>query len=93
MSISLIREHSAALQPPRALWVPFMLGRPLGVPNDPVFQQRVLRAALGLLEREQGPVLEDFPEDAPFEDLGDEPEGLNCPVSFPRKRAEGSLAE
>jgi hypothetical protein len=93
VSISLIREHTEVLQPPRALWVPFMLGRPLGVPNDPAFQQRVLRAALGLLEREQGPVLEDFPEDAPFEDLGDDPEGLNCPVSFPRKRADGSLAE
>ena len=28
-SISLIREQSEAVRPPRALWVPFALGRPL----------------------------------------------------------------
>ncbi len=93
VSISLIREHSAALTPPRALWVPFMLGRPLGVPNDAQFQSRVLLAALGLLARPFGPVIEDFAEEAPYEDLGDVPEALNCPVSFPRMRAEGALAE
>lgn len=93
VSISLIREHSAALKPPRALWVPFMLGRPFGVPNDPAFQRKVLLAALNLLERSAGPVLEDFPEEAPFDDLGDIPEAPNCPVSFPRLKSEGSLAE
>jgi hypothetical protein len=35
--ISLVREHTAAIRAPRALWVPFILGRPLGVPNDPAF--------------------------------------------------------
>lgn len=93
VSISLIREHTAAIGPPRALWVPFMLGRPLGVPNDSGFQRKVMLAALGLLERDVGPVLEDFPEDAPYEDLGVEPEGLACPVTFPRRRSEGTLAE
>jgi hypothetical protein len=93
VSISLIREHTAALDPPRALWVPFMLGRPIGVPNHPQFQSEVVLAALGLLERDEGPVIEDFPQDAPYEDLGAEPEGLNCPISFPRARSEGSLAE
>ncbi len=93
VSISLIREHTVALAPPRALWVPFMLGRPLGVPGDPAFQRKVVLAALSLLERESGPVLEDFPEDAPYEDLGAEPEGLNCPVSFPRKSSDGSLGQ
>ena len=43
--ISLIRLHSERIKPPRALWVPFELGRPLGVPNDSRFQKRVLRAA------------------------------------------------
>lgn len=93
VSISLIREHTAALNPPRALWVPFMLGRPLGVPNDPSFQRKVLMAALELLERDTGPVLADFPEDASYEDLGSEPEGLSCPVSFPRKRVDGTLQQ
>ncbi len=45
---------------------PFMLGRPLGEPNDPAFQRRVLMQALRLLERTDGPViLEHFPDDNP----------------------------
>jgi len=93
VSISLIREHTAAINPPRALWVPFMLGRPLGVPNDPAFQRKVLLCALHLLERDSGPVLEDFREDAPYEDLGNIPDALSCPVSFPRMRLNGTLGE
>ncbi len=93
VSISLIREHTAALNPPRALWVPFMLGRPLGVPNDAAFQRKVLLAALQLLERDSGPVLEDFPDDAPYQDLGDVPEAQNCPVSFPRMKSDGTPGE
>ena len=87
--ISVVREHTEALAPPRALWVPFMFGRPFGVPRDAAFQRRVLLAALILLERAQGPILEDFPEDAPYDDLGPEPEGLSCPVSFPRRHVDG----
>ena len=48
-SISLIREQSEAVKPPRALWVPFALGRPLGAADDAEFQKRVMRAALGML--------------------------------------------
>lgn len=48
VSISLIREHSVALKAPRALWVPFVLGRPLGAPNEHAFQHRVLKEALDL---------------------------------------------
>lgn len=91
--ISLVREHTVALSPPRALWVPFMLGRSFGVPNDAGFQRKVLLAALRLLERDSGPILEDFPEDAPYSDLGAAPEGLSCPVNFPRLKSNGSLAE
>ena len=93
VSISLIREHTAAINPPRALWVPFMLGRPLGVPNDAAFQRKVALSALQLLERDSGPVLEDFPDEAPYEDLGEVEEAQNCPVSFPRRRSDGSLGE
>lgn len=54
------------VRPPRGLWVPFELGRPLGEPGDPAFQRRVLMQALRLLERTDGPViLEDFPDDPP----------------------------
>jgi hypothetical protein len=79
--ISLVREHTAAMRPPRFLWVPFELGRPFGAPHAPEFQRRVLRAALALLERPHGPVLEDFPDDAP-EAAGDETAPWACPVSF-----------
>jgi hypothetical protein len=64
--IGLVRPHLETTKSPRSLWVPFPLGRPLGEPEDPAFQRRVLMAALGLLERRDGPVLlVDFPDDAP----------------------------
>ena len=63
--ISLIRPHTEAIKPPRALWVPFDLGRPLGVPNNAEFQKRVLLSVLKLFEESSGPILRDFPEDAP----------------------------
>jgi hypothetical protein len=78
--VSLIREQTAAIRPPRALWVPFMLGRPFGAPNEPDFQRKVLRTLLSLFERASGPVLEDFPEEAPASDAS--PESFACPVNF-----------
>ncbi len=84
--VSLVREHTVALAPPRALWVPFPLGRPLGAANDPAFQRKVLLAALSLLERGSGPVLEDFPEDAPRNTEEDETP-LACPVTFAPTKA------
>jgi hypothetical protein len=65
-TIGLVRSHMEQTRPPRGLWVPFQLGRPLGEPEDAASQRRVLLQALGLLEREDGPViLEDFPDDPP----------------------------
>jgi hypothetical protein len=78
--ISLIREHTETIRPPRALWVPFPLGRPLGIPNNPEFQRDVLLHALRLLEAAEGPVLQDYPRDAEAE-AGD-PAPLACPVNF-----------
>ena len=82
--ISLVRENTEALRPPRFLWVTFPLGRPLGVPGDPAFQQRVVLAALALLDVPSGPVLEDYPEDVPHL-----PEDgvFACPVRFPASAA------
>ncbi len=77
--ISLIREHTEKIKPPRALWVPFELGRPLGVPGDPAFQTRVVTAALELLDAPCGPALMDYPENAP---PVEGPATLVCPVSF-----------
>jgi hypothetical protein len=61
-----VRAQAEKTRPPRALWTPGLLGRPVGEPGDPGFQLRVIRMALGLLERTDGPViLEDFPDDPP----------------------------
>jgi len=63
-SISLVREHTERVKPPRALFVPFPFGHPLGRPDDPALQHAVVRAALALLDAPAGPVLVDYPEDA-----------------------------
>ena len=78
--ISLVRLHTEIIKPPRALWVPFELGHPLGIPNDPVFQKQVLLAALKLLEVPEGPVLEDFSGDIPVS--GEQTTVLACPVTI-----------
>jgi hypothetical protein len=82
--ISLVRPHSEKMNAPRALWTSFELGRPFGVPDQPAFQRDVLFSALRLLARMDGPVLEDYPHDAPEQPAEDETvdEGWACPVSF-----------
>lgn len=70
VAIAIARGQAERTRPPRALFVPFQLGRPMGLPGDAAFQRRVLLAALGLLERQDGPViLEDHAEADPnFQD-------------------------
>ena len=63
VSISLLREITEKVRPPRALFVPFPLGYPLGRPHDADLQTRIMRAAFALLERVDAPVLEDFAEE------------------------------
>jgi hypothetical protein len=66
VAIVLIRPQAERTKPPRALWVPFELGRPFGPPNDPGFQRRVVLAALGMLVEDGRPVrIIDFPDDDP----------------------------
>ncbi|HWD56861.1 MAG TPA: hypothetical protein VG308_01175 [Stellaceae bacterium] len=68
VAIALIRPQAEKTRPPRALFVPFELGRPIGPPGDPAFQKRVIRAALGMLVEAGGPVrIADFPDDDPRE--------------------------
>ncbi len=89
--IALVLPQVEKTRPPRAVMVPFMLGRPLGEPNDAGFQRRVLEQALGLLERTDGPViLENFPDDNPswFDRPGWEPA-----VALPAPAAPGTPAE
>lgn len=60
VSISLLREITEKTRPPRALYVPFPLGYPLGEPHNAELQTRVIRAAFALLSRNDCPVLEEF---------------------------------
>ncbi|MBA7677695.1 hypothetical protein ES703_85957 [subsurface metagenome] len=84
--ISLIRPHTETIKPPRALWVTFQMGHPLGTPDDPAFQKRVLTTVLGLLEAPGSPpVLVDFPEDEPENDAITV---LSCPVNFAQSTDE-----
>jgi hypothetical protein len=66
VAIALTRPQAENTRPPRALWVPFELGRPFGPPSDAAFQKRVLLAALSMLDEGGGPVrIIDFPDDDP----------------------------
>ncbi|OYT71902.1 MAG: hypothetical protein CFK52_06600 [Chloracidobacterium sp. CP2_5A] len=61
VSISLYRFVTEKVRPPRALCVPFPLGYPLGAPNDPALQRRVILAALDLLTTDEPPpIIRDF---------------------------------
>ena len=93
--IALVLPQVEKTRPPRALMVPFMLGRPLGEPNDATFQRRVLGQALGLLERLDGPViLEHFPDDNPswFDQPGWEPAMVLPAPCAPRTSTEWESA-
>ena len=87
---SLIRLHTEKIRPPRALWVPFELGRPLGVPSDPAFQARVLRALLDLFDAKAGPVLVDYTEEAPGGGASDMT-GMSCAIRFDIPEVEETL--
>lgn len=62
VAVVLLEEVARAVRPPRALWVPFPHGYPLGAPDAPGLQHRVLAAALALLEDPEAepPVLARF---------------------------------
>ncbi len=90
VGISLVREHSETIRPPRALWVTFELGRPFGIPDDAPFQRRVLDAALALLARTDGPLIADYPEHIDGDiDLT----GWACPINLAPSAADTLAAE
>ena len=88
--ISLVREHTEVIRPPRALWVTFELGRPMGIPDDPPFQRRVVLAALALLARTDGPLIADYlehvTEPADFS-------GWACPINLAPAAVDSLAAE
>jgi hypothetical protein len=85
-----VREHTEIVRPPRALWVTFDLGRPMGIPDDPPFQRRVVKAALDLLARTDGPLIADYPEHVPeVTDFS----GWACPINLAPSRVDSLGAE
>ncbi|MCC5871681.1 MAG: hypothetical protein JJU22_04735 [Gammaproteobacteria bacterium] len=87
--IGLVPQHVERIKPPRALLVPFEMGRPLGDPGNRDFQARVLSAALRLAVRSDVPVIDVFEEDAPAPVAADM-EGWACPVSLRSPAGTGS---
>ena len=78
-----MRKHTEEMRPPRALFVPFELGRPFGPPNYPELQRQVLYDALKLLERHKGPIIEDFISNLINSNINEEiEEGWSCPVNL-----------
>ena len=62
VAIQLLREVALRVRPPRALFVPFAHGFPLGAADDPDLHHAVIDAALRLLEQPDAetPLLVDF---------------------------------
>ncbi len=63
VSITLLEEITRQTAPPRALFVDRPLGYPLGEPDNPGLQQRIILAALSLLSDNELPILAAFPHD------------------------------
>ena len=79
-----VKEHAERTKPPRMLWVPYAFGNALGRPGDPLIQHQVMKAAFDLLDAGNGPVLEEFADDA-------EPEPLLQASGAPRSDAAKGL--
>ena len=81
----LVREHLEKTRPPRALWVPFELGRPLGGwSKDGGFQLEVLQAGLDLLDASGPVVLKDYAIEDPAasDDLAWQPPETSSAKTF-----------
>jgi len=76
VALGLVRGQIETSKPPRALYVEFPLGRPLGRPDDVELQTNVLQAAFDLLERNDAPFVVDYPD--VIEEESEEP--ATCPM-------------
>ncbi len=57
VAISLLREVTSSLRPPRALFVPYKMGYPLGEANNPILQHNIIATGLALMTNNEVPVL------------------------------------
>ena len=51
ISVKAFEKRLVEMTLPRVLLTPFVMGRPIGPPNDPNIQSAVLKAALSLLTK------------------------------------------
>jgi hypothetical protein len=58
VSISLLKEVTSIIKPPRSLFVPFQMGFPLGLPKDKDLQQRVIASAFEMLSKNDSEILD-----------------------------------
>lgn len=60
VTLSLLKEITQRVPPPRALFVPYGFGFPLGRPNDDELQMRIIQRCLEMLEgvSEPGEILD-----------------------------------
>lgn len=64
VTISLLREVTEKVRPPRALEVPYRFGFPLGRANDEGLQYGILKAALDMFEQvDEAGEIREFQED------------------------------
>ena len=76
VALGSVRSQIERTAPPRGLFCDFPLGRPLGRPNEPDFQHRVLEHALSLVERATAPTVEMYAESI----LDDDEATISCPL-------------
>lgn len=60
VALSLVREHTVSVKPPRTVFVPFPFGLPFGQPGDAKTQRAILDLAFATLDEPAGPVLVDY---------------------------------
>lgn len=60
VSAILLNEVAEIVRPPRALFVPFAHGYPLGAPNNSALQRHVLDAMLAMTSESSGPALASY---------------------------------
>ena len=62
VSVTMLREVTEKINPPRALFVDTPLGYPLGRTNDPDLRKKIVGSALSLLDRRDNlPIINEFP--------------------------------
>lgn len=62
VSVTMLREVTEKVNPPRAVFIDTPLGYPLGRAHDPDLRKQIIRSALSLLDRRDNlPMIQEFP--------------------------------